>query len=58
MLFGPTAQILAAAAQRRQFAGVRCDTASSQAPVESDRQRWRAFTAVLFSRANRPANRG
>ena len=46
MLYIPTTQFLAATAQQRHIDGTRFD-----GPVESDRRRWRSFTAAVFSRA-------
>ena len=41
MLFVPTAQIMAANAQQRHYAGVRYDTAAVTVPVEkTHRHRW------------------
>jgi len=51
MLFVPTAQIMAANAQQRHYAGVRYDGPVVDGPVESDRPRWRTFTAALFPRS-------
>jgi hypothetical protein len=51
MLFVPTAQIMAANAQQRHLSGARYDGPVVDGPVESDRQRWRTFTAALFPRS-------
>jgi len=47
MLFVPTAQIMAANAQQRHFAGVRYDTAAVTGPVEKTRRHRWSFASLI-----------